>query len=366
VTGSSSPGGRRPLPLRGSPGPPSPPAKQPTIRDVAEQAGVSKSLVSLVLRGDSHVSEPRRRAVLEAVDALGYRPNLQARGLANARTDVIGVLLNDLRNPWFVDLLEGLTTTLDASGLDPVLVDCRTDLRVGRRSVEALLRRGVDGFVVVGTTPVPDAVAEAAQLAPVVLAGTREPTLPDVDIVVDDDAAGGRLATDHLLALGHTRIAHLRGPGEIGNLRFTGFRSRMEAAGLDADAYADLPGMNEESGYRSARRLLDLPDPPTAIFAFNDLAALGVLSAAADHGFAVPSDLSVVGYDNTYLARIRHLSMTSVDNGNFAVGAQAGRFLIERLEARALPQRLHLVATELRVRGSSGPPPARAERGTRR
>jgi DNA-binding LacI/PurR family transcriptional regulator len=351
------PEGRRPSPLPASPGPLSPPAKQPTIRDVAERAGVSKSLVSLVLRGASHVSEPRRRAVLEAVDALGYRPNLQARGLAKARTDVVGVLLNDLRNPWFVDLLEGLTTTLDASGLDPVLVDCRTDLRVGRRSVEALLRRGVDGFVVVGTTPVPDAVEEAAQVAPVVLAGTREPSLPHVDVVVDDDEAGGRLATDHLLELGHTKIAHLRGPGEIGDLRRAGFRGRMEAAGLDPNAYADLPGWNEESGYRSARRLLDLPAPPTAILAFNDLAALGVLSAAADHGLAVPSDLSVVGYDNTYLARIRHVSLTSVDNGNFAVGAQAGRFLVERLEGRRLSRRVHLLPTELRVRGSSGPPP---------
>lgn len=114
---------------------------------------------------------------------------------------------------------------------------------------------------------------------------------------------------------------------------------------------------SEESGYAATRGLLARGDRPTAVFAFNDIAALGALSAVADRGLAVPGDISLVGYDNTYLSRIRHISLTSVDNGNFAVGVQAGVFLTERLEA-APPQRVHVVATELRVRGSTGPAPA--------
>ena len=331
------------------------PGRPVTIRDVAERAGVSKSLVSLVLRDAPHVSQARRQAVLDAMAELDYRPNRLARALPAARSDTVGVLLNDLRNPWFVDLLEGLTSALHTTGLAPILADSHTDMRVGRRSVDTLLALGVDGLVVVGTTPEASAITVAAKSIPVVLAGTREPALPHVDVAVDDDEAGARLATEHLIALGHRHIAHLRGPGDVGALRQVGYHAAMTGAGLDPDRYAETGGMSEESGYAAARRLLARPDRPTAIFAFNDIAAIGTLSAAADQGLTVPGDLSVVGYDNTHLARIRHISLTSVDNGNFAVGVQAGKFMSERLDVPNLPARTHSVPTQLHVRGSTGP-----------
>ena len=337
--------------------PASSPARAVTIREVAERAGVSKSLVSLVLRGDAHVSAARRSAVLEAMNALGYKPNRIAQSLSRARTDTVGVLLNDLRNPWFVELLEGLSATLHAAGLAPLIADSYTDQRVGRPSVETLVAHGVDGLIVVGTTAESAAIATAAATIPVVLAGTREPHLPHVDIAVDDDRAGARLATDHLISLGHQRIAHLRGPGEVGTLRHAGYQDAMSAAGLDQARCSETGGMSEESGYAAGRRLLRRRDRPSAIFAYNDIAAVGVLSAAVDSGVDVPEQLSVVGYDNTYLAKIRHLSLTSVDNGNFAVGIQAGKFLIERMKAPTLPARLHAIATELHVRGSTRPVP---------
>jgi DNA-binding LacI/PurR family transcriptional regulator len=338
--------------------PASPPPRRPvTIRDVAERAGVSKSLVSLVLRGAPHVTEVRRQAVLEAMAALDYRPNRLARTLSTARSDTVGVLLNNLANPWFIDLLEGLSTALHTAGLAPILADSHTDLRVGRRSVETLLAQGVDALVVVGTTDEAAAIATAAESIPVVLAGTREPRLPHVDVAVNDDEFGARLAADHLISLGHRRIAHLRGPGDVGELRRAGYHSAMTRAGLDPDAYSEAGGMSEESGYAAARRLLSRRDRPTAIFAFNDVAAIGAMSAAADEGITVPTGLSLVGYDNTYLARIRHISLTSVDNGNFAVGVQAGKFLTERLEVSNLPARIHSVPTQLHIRGSTGPRP---------
>lgn len=332
------------------------PERQPTVHDVAERAGVSKSLVSLVLRGDPRVSAARRAAVQRAVEELGYRPNLAARGLRQSRSDTVGVLINDLRNPWFVDLLAGLATTLHSSGLVPRIADAATDHRIGIRSVETLVRQGIDGLVVVGTTMEEDAVRVASNEVPVVLAGTREPDLPNVDIVVNDDLAGSIAATRHLVDLGHRRIGHLRGPGRIGDLREEGFRTVMREAGFDAEAYAETGGLSEESGYAAARRLLGKPVPPTAIFAYNDVSAIGVLSAADEAGLRVPDDLSLVGYDNTYLARIRHVSLTSVDNGNFAVGVQSGRFLVERLGARNQAQRLHIVPTSLMVRGSTARP----------
>lgn len=335
--------------------PAGPPGRRPTIRDVAERAGVSKSLVSLVLQGSGNVSDGRREAVLSAMGELGYRPNRIARSLSAPRTSTVGVLLNDLRNPWFVELLEGLAATVHTAGVSPVLVDSHTDLRIGRRSVETLLEQRVDGLVVVGTTAeTPGVEAAAAAGLPVVLAGTREPHLPRVDVVVNDDEAGARQATEHLLSLGHRRIAHLQGPGEIAGLRRAGYERAMRAAGRQPRVV--VGGMSEESGHAAAHRLLTAPDRPTAIFAFNDVSAVGVLSAAADHRLAVPGDLSVVGYDNTYLARIRHLSLTSVDNGNLGVGVQAGTYLLERLAHPELPARLHLVPTELQVRGSTAHP----------
>jgi DNA-binding LacI/PurR family transcriptional regulator len=254
----------------------------------------------------------------------------------------VGVLINDLGNPWFVDLLAGLATVLHSSGFSPILADGQT------------LRQDVDGLLVVGITLEEAAVIAAATEVPVVLAGTMEPALAKGDIVVNDDVAGAASAAGHLIELGHTSIAHLRGPGEIGRLRLEGFQATLAAAGLDGERYIDA-GMSEEGGNAAARRLLTRRDPPTAIFAHNDMAAIGVLSAADDLGLTIPGEVSLVGYDNTFIARIRHVSLTSVDTGNFAVGTQAGRFLVD-----ALPiLNCRTGSTSSRARSGSGNPPRR-------
>ncbi len=327
-----------------------------TIRDVAARAGVSKSLVSRVLRQEPNVSAARRDIVLAAMAELDYRPNSIARGLSESRSGTVGVMLNDLRNPWFVALLEGLTTSLNAVGIAPVLADSHLDQRVGRDTVETLLSQRVDGLVVVGTTDAGPAIERASAVIPVVLAGTHEPNNPKIDIAADDDVAGARLATQHLLDLGHRRIGHLAGPGIVGSLRRTGFVDTMTAAGYAALATVEFAGMTEEGGYAAAARLLDQPERPTAIVAFNDVTCVGALSAADDRNLSVPEDLSLVGYDDTYLARIRHLSLTSVDNGNFAVGSQAAKFLLQRIERPELPQRRYLHHPTLSVRRSTAAP----------
>lgn len=272
------------------------------------------------------------------------------------RTDSVGVLINDLTNPWFVDLLAGLASTLHDAHLSPVLADGRTDRSVGAESIDTFLSLDVSGIVIVGSTEGDAAIVAAADRIPVVLAGTREPALARGDIVVNDDLAGAELAARHLIELGHTRIAHLRGPGEIGRLRCEGFVAALADAGLDPERYLETGGPDEDSGYAAARRLLSRRDRPTAILAYNDMSAIGTLSAADDLGLWVPQDVSVVGYDNTYLSRIGHISLTSVDNGNYPVGVQAGRFLLDRLARPDLPNRLHLVPSTLEVRGSTAPP----------
>nr|WP_272918257.1 LacI family DNA-binding transcriptional regulator [Gordonia sp. SID5947] len=288
---------------------------------------------------------------------LGYRPNSIARGLSEARSGTVGVVINDLRNPWYVSLIEGLATTFDAVDVAPILVDSRLDHRVGRDTVGTLLSRQVDGLVVVGTTEARVDVERAAQSIPVVLAGTLEPDLPTVDISVDDDLVGARLATEHLLALGHRRIAHIQGPGLVGTLRRQGFEQTIAESGAAPDAVAlEYGGMTEEGGHAAAARLLDSASPPTAIFGFNDMTCLGAMSAADDRGISVPADLSLIGYDNTQLAGLRHISLTSVDNGNFTVGTQAAKFLIQRMDRLDSPQRIYRHTPGVVVRRTTAAP----------
>jgi DNA-binding LacI/PurR family transcriptional regulator len=332
--------------------------KSPTIRDVAEAAGVSKSLVSLVLRGSGQVRPEKRDAVLRAARELGYRPNAAARSLSEQRTRTVGVLLNDLRNPWFVDLLDGLNPLLHDNGLRMLLADARLNRRAGQDPADPLLDLRVDGLVVVGTLPDPAGLGTAAERVPVVVAGAREPAPAGVDVVACDDERGARLVTEHLIALGHRRIAHIAGYGAVGELRRRSFEATMRAHGLADEAVVEPSDMTEEGGYRTTVRLLSRPARPTALFAVNDIASVGALSAAEELGLRVPHDVSVVGYDNTSISRLRHVWLTTVDNAGHEVGRRAARCLLDRFERPGGAGQLHLAAPALEIRGTTAAPPA--------
>ena len=327
--------------------------RPPTIRTVAARAGVSKSLVSLVLQDSPHVSPEKRKAVLKAVAELGYRPDPVARSLAERRTRTIGVVIDDLSNPWYVELLDGLRPVLHEHGLRPLLADGRTE----PDAVQALSDLRVDGLVLVGT-PSQSAVAQWNALGspmPTVVAGTREPLLPTVDVVANDDYRGGRLATMHLLELGHRRIAHIIGEGEVGRLRRAGYDVTVTDAGL---SHACVPGdWTEATGRRVGSELLRQSNRPTAIFAANDLSAVGVLAAADELGLRVPDDVSVVGYDNTVFARLLRLSLSSIDSHIAEVGQVAGRTLTARINGDKGTAGTRLLSPELITRSSTGPPP---------
>lgn len=332
------------------------PMRQPTIRDVADRAGVSKSLVSLVLRGSEQVRPEKREAVLRAVRELGYRPNAAARSLSEQRTRTVGVLLNDLRNPWFVDLLDGLNSLLHDNGLHMLLADARLNRRTGQDPAGPLLDLRVDGLVVVGTLPDPAALAEAAERLPVVVAGAREPAPAGVDVVANDDERGARLVTEHLIGLGHRRIAHIAGYGAVGELRRRSFETVMREHGLADGALVESGDMTEEGGYRATVRLLSGARRPTAVFAVNDICAIGALSAAEESGLRVPHDLSVVGYDNTSIARLRHVWLTTVDNAGYEVGRRAARCLLDRFAGTGGAGGVRLAAPALEIRGTTGRP----------
>jgi DNA-binding LacI/PurR family transcriptional regulator len=331
------------------------PSAQPTIRTVAARAGVSKSLVSLVLQGSPKVSPERRAAVEAAMADLGYQPSLVAQSLSSRRTGVFGVVMNDLRNPWFVDCLEGFASAAGAAGYRAVLADERLD-DAGGGLVESILRLHVDGLVLMGTMDPSAILRDAARRRPTVVAASRDFAGAGLDVVANDDATGTRLALDHLWSLGHRRIAHVDGgPGAIPAIRRDTVRAYLAEHGID-DPAIEAGGTTEGDGYTAALRLLASERPPTAIFAFNDVVATGVLAAAHDSGLVVPRDLSVVGYDNTSLAAMRLVNLTTVDNASAAVGAAAAEALITRLEDPDVPGTLTLVQPALVIRETTAPP----------
>ena len=264
------------------------------------------------------------------------------------------MVIDDLSNPWYVELLDGLRPVLHEHGLRALLADGRTE----PDAVQALSDLRVDGLVLVGT-PTAAAVDQVNGLTspiPTVVAGTREPLLPTVDVVANDDYRGGRLATTHLLELGHRRITHIIGEGEVGRLRHAGYEAVMTDAGLRPCVRA----RRLDRGHRTTGRVrgVALLDRPTAIVAANDLSAVGVLAAADKLGIRVPDDLSVVGYDNTVFAKLDRLSLTTIDSHIAEVGQLAGRTLTARLAGDSGTAGTRLLSPALVVRSSTGPPPA--------
>ena len=326
----------------------------PTIHDVAARAGVSKSLVSLVLRGSPHVSQARRGAVLEAIDQLGYRPNTIARSLVERRTRIVGVVISDMRNPWYVDLVESFQMVMYERGMSVLMGNGRLDARTDESLIEAFLRLRVDGLCMVGSLSVTEAIWVAARSVPTVVASSRDMKLPRVDTVVNDDFRGATLAIDHLVELGHRRIAHLGGcEGGVATARRAGYEAAMCRHGLSDETHVEWCDFTEQTGYEAAMKLLGARCRPTAIFALNDVACIGALSAADELGIAVPGQLALVGYDNTNLAAIRHLSLTTVDPANSEVGCVAARMLLDRIEDQARPAGERLIEPRLVVRSST-------------
>jgi DNA-binding LacI/PurR family transcriptional regulator len=329
---------------------------KPTITDVARKAGVSKSLVSLVMRGADHVSPARRQAVTEAAAALGYRPNAMARSLVQRRTHIVGVMVSDLHNPFFADVVAGIQEQAARTGYK-VLVN--TGSRSAAReadAMETLLQLRADGLILAAPVLDEDVILRASQEAPVVLVG-RETRLPSVDIVTNDDRAGAEVAVEHLVSLGHRHIAHIDGgQGAGAAARRRGYESAMKRLGLGACVTVVPATFTEEGGHSGCLVLLDHRPRPTAIIAANDLAAIGALNAIEESGLKVPDDVSLVGYDNTSLAALRHISLTTIHQPRLEMGQLALGALLERVDEGRAQARRVVLSPSLVVRASTAPP----------
>ena len=328
----------------------------PTMEDVARQAGVSRALVSLVMRGLPNVSDERRARVLEAAAALGYRPNAWARALASARTRTVGVLLNELHNPFYAEIMDGIDDMAAAHGFRVVIGTAGRRAGGEDAALEAFLELRADGAILVGPRMPSGRIAAAAETMPVVVVarGMRSPL---VDSITNDERAGARLVVRHLTELGHRAIAHIDGGAGAGaGARRAGYGQAMREVGLGDEVRIVGGDYTELAGVRAAEELLLRRELPTAIFAANDLVAAGAIDRLEERGVRVPDDISVVGYDNTYLAALHHVSLTTVNQPRPTMGSRAVEALLERIEGGRTSPVHARITPALVVRSTTGPP----------
>lgn len=332
-----------------------------TIYDVARVAGVGISTVSRVLNENDNVSPQTRRKVLEAIETLGYKPNLMARNLSRTRVRSVGVVLSYLTNPFQVAVLQGIERTLAQAEVDLIIFSLDSQDRRNTLLESLSEGRRSDGLIVVSFSLPSTSLARFQRYnIPVVVTDNYDKHLPSVFV---DNVYGGYLATQHLLSLGHRRIAyiqdHFKAPnGPHGNWpgldRRRGYTQGLLEAGLEVDLRLihEGDGHTRQRGYEAAATLLTQPDPPTAIFAASDMLALGVLEYARSRRLNVPEKLAVVGFDDIELASFAGL--TTIRQPMQQMGSEAAQLVLALMNGELLTKRQRQLPLELVIRQSRG------------
>ncbi|MFF2999485.1 LacI family DNA-binding transcriptional regulator [Streptomyces sp. NPDC057950] len=342
-----------------------PPAqpKRVTIVDVAKHAQVSTTAVSKVLRNAYGTSPQMRAKVRQAIADLGYRPYAAARGM-RGQTYTVGVMLPDIRNPFFPEILDGITDALWDTDYQVLVAPGRNGEEPEAKVTEAMVDRGMDGMILVAPISPRTHLERLAGIVPTVVVG-RHGQSAVYDTVSDDDLAGAALVVDHLADLGHRRIAHIehdetdpRRIAEMPNaIRANGYRQAMRVRGLDSEIDIVSTTYTQEGGYLGAQQLLSRPQPPTAIFAGADIVAMGVIQAVSEAGLLVPENISISGYDNTSFAALGPISLTSVDQAGRHIGSTAAQLLLDRIADRTRPTAQIKFSPTLVARRTTGHPP---------
>lgn len=333
-------------------------ARPPTIRDVAREAGVSKSLVSLVFNGGENVSEERRQRVLHAAERLGYRPNLVAQSLSAGRRDLVAILVSNLHNPLFADIVAAAKARLREAGRRTMIVSAQVDDGSGetvldRDNLAVLRALRPSGLLTIGTIPEFAELAELTSTVPTVVASAIDATDDTVATVRSDDDAGIGLVVDHLIAQGLRRIVFVGGEGgTVSASRERAFRAIAQQRGLGEDARVERADFTEVGARRAVDRLLAGDGLPEAVVAVNDLTAVAVITALEAAGVPVPGGCRVTGYDDTTLSAIPRISLTSVDPDNRRIGRESAEALLAAADSHERRREV-LIPPSLVVRGSS-------------
>jgi LacI family transcriptional regulator len=328
-----------------------------TIRDVADRAGVSMSTVSHVINDTRFVSDEKRQRVLEAMNALGYRPNSLARSLRRQRTYTIGVVVPDSSNSFFADIARGIEDV--GFDLGYTVTICSTDERADKEEVyvNSLIDRQIDGVAIVVASSSDNSLRLLTEQGVPTVAIDRDVPGANVDSVVVDNYGGGYAVGEHFAALGYRRCAAIVAP-PAHNVpvaeRLRGFRDALAKQAVTLPDELIVPsGHTFESGRQAIRRLLEQQDGLEAVFASNDLAAVGVMRGAAELGYGVPERLAVVGYDNIDLAAYTTPGLTTVAQPKYQIGQHAAQLILRRIAEPDAEPALIRLHPSLEVRESS-------------
>jgi DNA-binding LacI/PurR family transcriptional regulator len=333
---------------------PDAPERRPTIRDVAERAGVSKSLVSLVLHDSPKVSSKSRAAVLKAIDELGYRPSAIARSLVSGRSNTIGVVISDPHHDAHSTVMEGIHTATASAALKAIVMFGEREVEREREIVNTFLGLRVDGLIFLGSVLPIDQLEDLGKQLPVAVVGRRMPA-DAVDVIMADSRVGAAKAVEHLIELGHHNIGHIDATLSKAEPEcLAGYRDAMEAHGLTPNV---VPGsLTREGGESGARMLLEQDEFPTAIFVASDLAALGAREVIQSAGLSVPDRVSIVGYDDSPFASLPDIDLTSIREPLVALGIYAAEVVANRIHDPTEPPQQWIAEPELVARGSTRAP----------
>lgn len=328
-----------------------------SLADVARAAGVSNATASRVLNGSDHpVAEEVRQRVLKVAEELGYRPDLIARGLRTEQTLTIGIIVENILSPFIPPITRGIHDYLWQHGYSSIIINSDWDLETEVKAIEDLARRRIDGIIFVESyIRSSDEVSRLIRRPHMFVHRLFNSLNPNS--VVPDDRYGARLAVRHLAELGHRRIAFINGPeGWDATInRMAGYQEELAAWGIPFDpALVERGDWEVQSGYSAAQRLIRVDPPPTAIFAANDLMALGVIYAVQEAGLRVPEDIAVVGYDNRDFSGFVRPAITTVRMPCEEMGRTSAECLLRLIRKEVDAIEPILVRGELVVRQSCG------------
>lgn len=333
----------------------------PTSADIAREAGVSQATVSRVLNADPRVAHATRERVLEVMERLNYTPNAVARGLVKKRTDIVGVVVSDIMNPFYPEFLEAIASGLDARGIKMLLFNAGGQARDATDDyTRVLLEQRVDGMIFTSATRGSETVRRLVERRFPVVLTNRYAEGVGCDMALGDNEAGAAAAAEYLLKLGHERIAVIAGDPRASTSqdRLDGFRSALARGGHELDDELVQPAAFDPGLARArAFELLSRSDRPTAIFCLNDVMALGALNAAKALGLTVPGDVSVVGFDDIWMAGWETFKLTTVHQPLAEMARSSVDLLVERLDDPERSFRKLLFPSRLVVRNTSGPGP---------
>lgn len=328
----------------------------PTIRDVAEKAGVSTATVSRVISGAEKVSQPLIKQVNRAIDELKYRPSRVARNLRVRKANTVGLLVSDIQNPFFTSIMRGIQDTLLAQGYVLLAANSDEDEEQERIHIETLLAEEVAGIILAPASASARSYANLIDEGVGLVIIDRIPNRLKVDSVLVDNAAGAHVAVEHLIDLGHRRIGIIVGREHISTAmeRLEGYRSALKEAGLPFDPELVSTGdFRQEGGYEAMNGLLSLPNPPTAVFSSNNVMTLGALQAIHEKCIRIPDEIALVSFDDMPWAASLQPPLTAVAQPTYEIGTTAATLLLDRVKEPTRSTRRIILEAELITRAST-------------